>query len=268
MALRRHVPGRGGDGDERADGAFALTRYTYPAGQILDQVPVDLVPWGQVCWFPDRSDRILFANGDFSLYCYDFRAREGQRGPARSVRPRPLRWQCDSPGFGRVQFQDPCWPGSPELGGRLIVSAFVGDGPSGPYPGPRLWWLKVDPDRATILAAGRLIVSDGDAPALADEEERMPCVHTTRDGTTLLAYLSRPNQHARQELWVASITVEKSSRGPQVLRSARRKVAGDCVAVALAFAPDGRTIHVSVHDEKHPLGMWGALRSYPVPAEL
>ena len=268
MALRKHVAGRGGDGDDRGDGEFGLTRYTYPAGRILDQVPLDLVPWGQVCWFPDRSDRVLFADGDFTLYCYDFRARPGRGGTATPARLQVVRWECESPGFGRVQIQDPCWPGAPELGGRLIVSAFVGDSPSGPYPGPDLWWLQLDPDRATILAAGPLIVSEGVKPALVQEEQRMPCVQRARDGKLVLAYLGRPGQHAQQELWVAPITFDDSTGAPRVLSSTRRKLAGDCVGVALAFSSDGRTIHVSVHDKQHPLGTWGAMRSYPVPEGL
>src|SRR5262249_55410134 len=149
------------------------------------------------------------------------------------------RWQCAAPGVGPVRFQDPCWPDAAEFGGRLVVSASVADHATGPYPGPQLWWLQLDPGRGTILAADRMIQNDGDRDAGSGgsppEEQRRPCVGRDGDGRLLLAYLGRADGQSTWDLWVAPITHDETTGSPRVVHSARRKVAEGCVGLALAF---------------------------------
>jgi hypothetical protein len=259
--------GSSGNRSDRADEQpLELARYTFPAGRLLDRVALDLQPFGRVCWLPDRSECILFAGADLTLYLYDFSEANGGRGFAAAAQPRPLRWQGVPPGVGPVQLQDPCWPSVPELAGRLIVSLCLAEDASGPYLGPQLWWLHVDPNEATIVTAGRVIVPDWDGSTLTHEEERLACVGTAPDGTPLLAYLARTRDRAAWDLWVAPITFEGPNRTPRVLSSARRKLAEGCVGLVLAFSADGRSIYVSLRDESN-CGLTGALRSYRVPED-
>jgi hypothetical protein len=267
VALDRHGEGEP-TGDEDRDASFLLTRYTYPAGQVLGRVPLGVLPGGPACWLPDRSDRILFVGADWRLYCQDL--REGPRGRSPApVPPRPLRWQGRSPSGVPARFQDACWPAASVLGGRLLVSAYPGQDAPTPGRGPRLWWLRVDPDRATIKAAGRLIVGDGDGgQALEHEEERTPCVGTASDGTPLLAYLARTHGGSTWDLYVAPITSTAPNRAPRVLHAARRKLAEGCLGTTLAFSADGRTVLASTRDPGHPSAAGVTLRRCPLPASL
>jgi hypothetical protein len=47
---------------------YSLVRYTFPARRILSDVRITTPLLGDMCWFPDRSDRILFAGSDRRLY--------------------------------------------------------------------------------------------------------------------------------------------------------------------------------------------------------
>jgi hypothetical protein len=271
IALKKHAASEQFGSGDRAEALFGLTRYRFPGGQVLGQVALDVLPCGQVCWFPDGSDRVLFASADCALRAYDFRTGTKNRDLAPPPRPLPLRWQCAAPGVGEVRLQDPCWHGAPELGGRLLVSASIADGDSGPYAAPLLWWLQIDPDQTTILAAARLIVNEGGSDkggsSRAPDEERRPCVGRASDGRLLLAYLGRRPEQSAWDLRVAPISVDGSSGAPRIVRSAERTLARGCIALAVAFSADGRSIHVSLRDTQS-VGAWGVLRSYPIPSDL
>jgi hypothetical protein len=132
--------------------------------------------------------------------------------------------------------------------------------------GPQLWWLRLDPDAATIAATGRVIVPDltaGDAIA-ANEEERLPCVGTARDGTLMLAYLARGCDAVNWDLRVAPIAAAGPDRPACVLRSSGRKLAEGCIPLALHFSADGRWVYASLRDESLG-GAWGTLHRYAVP---
>jgi hypothetical protein len=263
IARRRSAsPARDDPGDE----PFGLSRYAFPSGRLIERVAVDGLPIGAVCWFPDCSDRILFAAADGRLYLHDFAAGHQARRLAPASQPRPLRWQIDPPEKGTpVQIQDPCWPAAPELGGRVLVSMTLDADDSPRGRGPELWWLRLDPDNATITTADRVILSDraGGGTTAADEEERMPCVATARDGSLMLAYLARDPDSPTWDLWVAPIAPAGPDRTPTVRRSSRRKLAGQCLPLVLAFSADGRSVYVSRSDERL-VRPWGTLRRYPV----
>jgi hypothetical protein len=265
IARRRACPG----GNDSADEMFGLSRYAFPSGRLLDHVSADTLPIGAVCWFPDRSDRIVFAAADGRLYLHDFAAGPPAERLAAAPRPRPLRWQGDPPWGGPIQIQDPCWPAEPRLGGRLLVAmthdADDADSPSGQGQGPQLWWLRLDPDTATIAAEARVIVPDrgGRSSISADEEERLPCIGTAHDGTLMLAYLARSRRASSWDLRVAPMGSPRPDRPPSVLRSSGRTLAEGCVPLALAFAADGQWVYVSRRGDNLG-GPWGTLRRYAV----
>ncbi len=81
--------------DRRGHGAlrrgvrsYGLARFTIPDGELLDHVPLDILPASRPCWFPGTTARVLFAAGDGRLYRYDF----GGEGC-----PRPLAWRAEMP---------------------------------------------------------------------------------------------------------------------------------------------------------------------------
>ena len=205
---------------------------------------------------PDRSDLILFAAGDGRLYRYDFPrgddARgDGGRGPsacsggARRVRPT---WASSGIRAGRDD---------PALGARILVARVAreaGDASQSP-PGQQLWWLELDPDVTAVVAAGRLIVPDGQGSAVARREERLPAVGRAGDGAPLLAYLARSPEDATWELWVAPIVPAAAGGAPRVLASSGRRLAEGCTAVAPTFSPDGRWIFAASHDARSGLRM-------------
>jgi hypothetical protein len=263
IARRRASTG----GNDSADEVFGLSRYAFPSGRLLDHVSVDTLPIGAVCWFPDRSDRIVFGAADGRLYLHDFAAGPSAQRLARA--PRPLRWQGDPPGGGPIQIQDPCWPAEPRLGGRLLVAltydADDDDSPRGRGQGPHLWWLRLDPDTATIAAEARVIVPDrgGGSSIPADEEERFPCVGTAHDGTLMLAYLARSRCASSWDLRVAPLASPGPDHAPAVLGSSSRTLAAGCVPLALAFATDGQSVYVSRRGDNVG-GPLGTLRLYAV----
>src|SRR4051794_12578964 len=92
-----------GDASRRLPGIAMLARWTYPGGRIIDRVAIEPLPFSPPCWFPDGSDRILFAAGDGHLYHYDFREARGNESAA----PRPIRWEAGPRGAELPHVRDP-----------------------------------------------------------------------------------------------------------------------------------------------------------------
>jgi hypothetical protein len=239
---RSHLIGcwRGvGDGDSGSLAqTFGLARCTFPDGRSLDRMRCDPLPRGRPCWFPDRSDRILYAAGNGRLYHCALAGDAQTRDPV--LHPRPIAWEVLPPGADTVHVGDPTWPGGSIIGGRVLVELITMPDPSGTFRGPYLWWLQMSPDGDAVTAAGRLIAPDA---ATSPDEERSPALVTSIDGKSLLAYLDRRNGSTAWDLWLAPITADAVSGAPRVLASTGRKVAEGCVAVPPAFSPDGRWVY-------------------------
>ena len=225
-----------------ASGGHVLVRSTFPTGRILDRVKVDVLPARRPCWFPDRSDRILFGGTDRRLYVFDFpearRARTSDPAPLRAVR-----WQVEPPGVGEVWLVDPCWPSAPALGGRLIVSLSYNEDASLGQWKTKLWWLQLSPEGDAIVGAERVIVPDAPGRSQVPLDELFPNVGMASDGTPLLAYLAQNRHQGPLELWVIPIAPAAPDRGPRVLRSAGRRLAEGCASVLPVFSADGRWVY-------------------------
>jgi hypothetical protein len=235
----------------RIPGAMGVARWTFPEGRVLDRIAIDLVPFAPPCWFPDRSDRIVFAAGDGRLYLLAFPDAGHAEGAWTAARPRPIRWAIAPPEGDAPFIRDPCWPSGPALGGRLVVAINfrTRKGVSGPPLGSQLWWLQLSPDATAIVAAGRLIVPEEDEHAPADAE-CWPVVATTRDGVPMLAYLVANGGRFPFELRTAPITLEGGPAVgvPRVRAGAIRRLADVGVLTAPAFSPDARWVYAAVRD--------------------
>jgi hypothetical protein len=227
-----------------ASGAFALVRSTFPAGRVLDRVKTEVVPSRQPCWFPDGSDRILFAGGDCRLYVLEF-SRAGRSRDPDPPAPREVRWQAAKPGVGEIQLRDPCWPSSPSLGGRLIVNLTCLENASPQAWRSELWWLQLSPDGDAIVGAERAIERDSPdkGQGQISPREFLPRVGMMKNDTPLLAYMVENEYQGPLELWVSPIAPTAPGNGPCVLRWEGRKLAENCACVAPAFSADGRWVY-------------------------
>ena len=242
---------------ENFPGPIELLRLTLPAAQVVGRFPaVEPEPMGLVCWAPDRSDLFLFAAGDGRLYRYDFPRGDDARGDG-GARPEPLRWRGETRETDLGFLQDPCWPRDPALGARILVALVARDTEDARQspPSQQLWWLELDPDVSSVVAAGRLIVPGGQGSAVARREELLPAVGRADDGAPLLAYLARSPEDATWELWVAPIVPAAAGGAPRVLASSGQRLAEGCAAVAPTFSPDGRWIFAASHDARSGLRM-------------
>jgi hypothetical protein len=227
-----------------------LVRYTFPAGEILSRLTIERMMAGRVCWAPDRSDRIVFAGGDGQLYRRNLSLSRGAKpGVARSE---PVCWSDAELEKEALAIRDPCWPDEPSLGGCLLV-ALTPRGPEGEPgfpPGSQLWWLRLDQDARTIVAARRAVLPDGDDAQASGVRERLPAVGRACDGTLLVAYLARPAGRWSWELWTAPIVSDAAGGLPRVVSSARRRLAEGCAPVAPAFSLDGRSVFAALRDAR------------------
>jgi hypothetical protein len=221
--------------------AMGMAQCTYPGGQILGSATLDNVPSGRVCWFPDRSDRILFAAGDGKLYNYTL--PDDERLESRETLDRPIRWDTATPGAGRVMTWEPCWPCEPAMGGRLLVALDLQEDAAESFVGPRLWWLQLSPDGAAVVAAGPVINPEGVSTGTIRDEERLPAVGKTRDGPLMLAYLAHESGRSTWDLWMTSLEFGGSDQASRPPASIGRKLAEGCEPIGPAFSADGLWVY-------------------------
>jgi hypothetical protein len=231
------------------DPQCGLARCTFPAGQLLNRVWLAIVPVKPPCWSPDRSDRVVFVAGDGRLYVYDFPEGRECRGPDPAP-PRPLRWAIEPPGEGTVMVQELCWPVTPALGGRLLVSMHWDPARGEKRLRTHLWWLELSRDGESIVGAERAIVAEGGGATRAQIDEWKPGVGVGCDGAPLLAFLAREEGQVDWELWVMPIAPAAAGRGPRVQVALGRRLAEGCApAMAPAFSADARWVYASRADD-------------------
>jgi hypothetical protein len=265
LAGRRIAP-RGNDADGLS-GALGIARCTYPDGRMLNRIAFELVPGGAPCWYPDRSDRILFAGCDGRLHELSLPGTEGPGDGATAIEPRPIRWKTRPPGKGAIHLQDPFWPGGGALGDRLLVALRFQRSSVRIYSRLQLWWLQLSPDGTAITAAGRLIVPSDDGPAGARGDERLPIVGISHEDVPMLAYMVLHQGEPPGELWIAPISSGASGGdgAPRVQAKDARRLTKACVTTAPAFSADGRWIYAATRSPRD--GLVRVERFATAPAE-
>ncbi len=114
-----------------------VARVTFPGGRVLGRIAIEPVLNAPPCWFPDRSDRILFAGGDGQLYLLDFREAGGPGEAALPSAPRPQPVQLVG-GRSRVRLDfhprsvlaEWAGPWRPPRGGALLPPLRAGSVPA------------------------------------------------------------------------------------------------------------------------------------------
>jgi hypothetical protein len=236
---------------------YCLALYEFPGGAVLDRVESEHLPAGPPCWEPGTSARVLFAAADGALYWHEFEGSDPSGASYRGgiSRPKPLSWACRQPGLGSVFLADPEWPGESKLGPRLLVSLqvleLVGGLPR--HTAWQLWWLQLDRDRMTIVAAGPLLRPDPTISASKPWEDgplgdRFPTLLSGPGGGLAVAYLAyRPDVHLGQ-LRIAPLRIDPVTGEPSAGEGGP-VLAGDCVGTALAPSADGRWLCCAVWPE-------------------
>jgi hypothetical protein len=238
---------------DRLTGEYFLTRMLLPGGEVLGRVPCAAIPAGALCWDPESPSRVLFASGDGQLHCASFDTAEPASGQAPALRP--ISWVKElSPGSD-VLLHDPCWPVDACLSGRVLVSMRQRKKSTGrpELSAARLWWLKLDPERSTIVEAGPLEKS-GD-PLMAENQDgdlRYPSVSATAGGALVIAFQVFWRGHSTGELRVAPLRFDPRTGAPSILTSAAVCLVDGCVRMAPAFSSDGRRVACLVRRRDRP----------------
>jgi hypothetical protein len=230
---------------------FGIIRCAFPSGRLIDEIPLEIFPIGNICWFPEPPARVLFAGTNGKLYRGTFPGDadlppldpDGESESASGTHVAPLRWGCDPPGGGVIRMSDPFWSTDPRMKDRLLVSLSyrVGSGREARYTPAKLWWLQIDEGATTIQAAGPLVAASG-ADELV-EEERLPSVSATPNGGLALAYLRRDKNSSHWDLRLAPITLDDDSGQPSVQEVRTVRLAEDVAIAQPAFSTSGEWVY-------------------------
>jgi hypothetical protein len=244
---RWHIAGRWWSFARDGVPAVGLARVAVPGGEFLDRIELEAWPYGEPCWLPDTSARMLMTQVEGPLCLVSFATPEGPRSPARGVRqPVPLIWRCRPPWPNLIVFREPCCPSDPRLAQRVIVSLALAsvEHDDQATPDSRLWWLRLSADCLAIEEAGRLIELGGrdreDAPIAV---ERFPCISATPDGGLVLAFLTQRRGTPGLELRLAPLAIDPTTGRPRVEAATVRVVAGGRAPMRPAFSRDGRGVY-------------------------
>jgi hypothetical protein len=229
-----------------------LALYEFPGGAVLDRVETEHLPEGALCWEPGTSARVLYAAFDGALYWHDFQGSDtsGANFRGGDSRPKPVAWECPQPGLGSVRLADPAWPPESALGRRVLVSLLVlaRDGGLRRHSSWQLWWLRLDRDRMTIVAAGPLLPPDPTIPGSESWGDHFPTLLSGPGGVLALAYLTyRPGVHLGQ-LRIAPVRIDPTTGEPSAAVGGP-VLASDCVRTAPAPSADGRRVCCVVQPE-------------------
>ena len=228
--------------------SLGIARYTYPAGHLIDNVPLEeVIPTSVPCWYPGMSSRILFAAADGMLYRFSFDEDERHSGLGDDIRrPRPLEWQAAAPGNAGLHLYDAIWPNEPGFAQTLIVSLTFLE-PEAAVPTKshaQLWWLRLNAEGTAIEAAGRLMAEG------TDEIERWPALTTVPGVGLTLAYFARPRSGHRWQLRLARVALAPRTGVPHAEATRAVGTDADYVRTAPVFSYDGRWLNVVVRASK------------------
>lgn len=244
-----HIVGRWRKEDGTPGGELltdiGLACFTYPGGEWVGLIHCEKLPQGGVCWFPDTSDRVLFATADGSLYQVSFHAEDSPEahGDGEDQVPVRLRWKTTIPGAGDVMLRQPCWPRVPGFEHTILISLrYVEPDPrAGGYSNAELWWLRLDAAGTTIVAAGRLIT-----PTADKRDESAPSVAMTPAGP-VVSYLTAPPGHPVRTLHMAPVVFDARTGAPRADLTRDVVLAEDCTDIPPAFSPEGRWVYTLVN---------------------
>jgi len=212
---------------------------------------MEFLPTGRPCWVPGQSRTILFPAGDGQLYRCQLPAAQVEGGLSVAVAdtsgqtsPVPVTWKIPIPGLGRVLLQEPVWSSDPRLRKWVIVG--LGQQtrlrPRANFQSSKLWWLELNEQAESVLAAGRLTVPENNEADDDDLEERFPNLAVGPGGKVRLVYLARRRGQKSSELRSAELD---AGTGPPRLTSGQvgtRKLGEGLGLAPPLVSADGRKV--------------------------
>jgi hypothetical protein len=233
---------------------YGLGRYQMPGGELLDRVPMDVMPVGRPCFVPGRKNEVVFSGGDGKLYRLDFEGTSASSSDEDRRGPAAIAWRESTAGKPPLALNDPVWPGDRRMGGRLVVAATAerrtSDGNL--IRIGELWWLQLNVDRTEVVAAGRLTRPNLELPMTDGLEEGQPSISVTPDGRLTLAYLRRHLGKSGWSLIVGPIDFEQETGMPIVNKQATVSIAGSRAHTTPIFSHDGRWVYTLRRSDPKP----------------
>ncbi len=234
---------------------WGLARLRLPAGEVIDEVRLDVLPTGRACWVPDHPGRIVFAAGDGRLYRHDFPGwapdfRESYTDAAARSNQGPLSrviWKGHPPLPGLVFITDPFWPNHPLLRHFLFATVIpqTNHREQGVIEVTELAWLLMSEDGAAIEASGLLRAPTKLGSAGCTLRKRFPIVEAGEDGTIRLVYLTSVSQSGKSCLEVIPLEIDPETRHPRVPAGCQPGlVYEDCAPVPPLFSADGMSVYL------------------------
>jgi hypothetical protein len=237
-----------GEGEFCGMGSFRLSD-----GAVISRIPMEVLPTGRACCVPGQQRTILFPVGDGQLYRCLLPAREvvdgipiaDQDGASRSS-PVPVTWKVPVPGSGCVMLADPVWPSESALRRWLIVS-LTRQGQRGTrrfFLPSELWWLELDEQAASIVAAGRLTAPEGGDADESHALEQYPNVAIGPEGTIQMVYLSSRKGEKTGRLCSADLHFDARTGRPCLASGPlQTRTLGEGLGLApLLITADGKTV--------------------------
>ena len=266
---------RQNQGPKAISTAFGLGRYSFPDGELIDQINCETVPVHAPCWYPGTQARILFSGGDGELHQFAFESlgtseTESAIGQPVESEPTTLTWSCPKPGSGKVFIGETTWPTDPRLGGRLIVSMRIQERTGSghlEFSRSELWWMKLDVAGTRIIDVGPLINHDVSRDEIIDFEERWPVISGLPDGSLALAYAHQADQRQGLSFHLGKVRISERGELVPVRESEMRQLSALSQPTSPSFSADGRWISILI-EKKEGAGSVVRVPTMESPANL
>jgi len=226
-----------------------IARIRYPDGEVLERIPLDVMPMSRPLFDPEDAKCILFSAGDGKLYRYRLRSfqSEANNSDSESESLIELKWKAKSIKTPFV-IHDPVWPRTPELQGRMIcvLGDVLNQEDGNRLIRTRLGWIELNSDRTEIVDAGLIQCGGPLSQDFSSTTPSLPEVCAPMDGVPpQLAYLTNTEPEAGWSLWVAPLKITGTKAAPLMDASEAVRITDRCTHMKPEFSSTGTSLFIS-----------------------